>query len=283
MKKVHFAVVICLIALTFSFVYKPFELKGKVSSPYGVAIPNCYVQIWERGDVIAQTKTNNKGEYTLPLSKIGEFNIMIGNKNKFFHPKTIKQYSFHTSTTFEENYVLDIDKQELQEEITKLRESYRHMIHNRKNMSYRRAYLSRFPKNGSQMELFFGKNVNETNLKKEANRYIHTMFQTNFAGNVTYMVMFIKYSQRTDVRYSGKVSQKFYDNAIEVIKNNHSVLFKELEACNPKQIKNFFVWMFSGGSFGKQKMATDFDYLAVKFPREYALLTEAFELYRMDI
>ena len=67
-----------------SFEYKTFELIGEVTSEQGIAITDTYVQIWDKGEVIAQTKTDNLGQYTLPLPKIGTFTVMAGNRNKYF-------------------------------------------------------------------------------------------------------------------------------------------------------------------------------------------------------
>lgn len=265
--------------LSFTFSYKPFELIGKVTSHQGFPIPNTYVQIWDQGEVIAQTKTDNFGNYVLPLPKIGEFTIMAGNKNKYFHPKKMEEYNFHMSTQFKEDFKLEIDKQVLQEECTRLRESYRHMIHNPKNLSYRRSFLSRFPNNGLELELFFSNNVKEVNLKKEAKRYINTVFQQGFAGRTTYMILFTKFAQKTDMRVADKQTRKFYEGAVYVINENKEILFKELENTSPKKVKNMFVWMFSGGAFGTKKMTTSFDHLEAKYPQVYAIMLDAFDVY----
>ena len=270
---------IALCSLSFNLDYKPFELIGKITSEQGFAVTNTYVQIWEKGEVIAQTKTDNFGNYVLPLPKIGEFTIMAGNKNKYFHPKKVKEYSFHTSTQFKEDFTLTIDKQVLQEECSRLRESYRHMIHNSKNLTYRRSFLSRFPKSGIELELFFSSEVKEMNLKKEAKRYISTVFQENFTGRNTYILMFIKFAQKTDMRVAGKNTKKFYEGAVQIINKNKEILFKEFENTKDKKVSKFFVWMFSGGSYGKKKMDNSFDYLSGKYPKVYALMVDAFDIY----
>ena len=279
MRKVLALIILCISISSFAQGYKPFELIGKVSSAQGFAIPNTYVQIWENGDVIAQTKTDNFGNYVLPLPKIGEFTIMAGNKNKYFHPFKMEKYHFHMSTQFEENFTLKLDKQVLQEECARLRESYRHMVHNPKNLSYRRTFLSRFPNSGLELELFFSSSVKELNLKKEAKRYINTVFQQGFAGRTTYVILFTKFAKRTDMRVAEKQTQKYYDGAVQVILKNKEVFYKELDNMKPKQVKQFFLWMFSGGSFGKNKMDSSFDYLDAKYPAVYEIMTQAFDLY----
>lgn len=279
MRKVLTILILCISCNAFAQGYKPFELIGKVSSEQGFAIPNTYVQIWENGDVIAQTKTDNFGNYILPLPKIGEFTIMAGNKNKYFHPISKKNYNFHMSTQFEENFVLTIDKQVLQEECARLRESYRHMVHNSKNLSYRRTFLSRFPSSGLELELFFSSAVKEVNLKKEAKRYINTIFQDGFAGRTTYVILFTKFAKRTDMRVARKQTLKYYEGAVPVILKNKEVFFKELDNMKPKQVRQFFLWLFSGGSFGKKKMDKSFDYLESKYPVVYELMVQAFDQY----
>ncbi|MFT4900708.1 MAG: hypothetical protein ACI9U0_002515, partial [Flavobacteriales bacterium] len=71
MRKVLPIFIIIIISISFGFEYKTFELIGKVTSEQGIAITDTYVQIWDKGEVIAQTKTDNLGQYTLPLPKIG--------------------------------------------------------------------------------------------------------------------------------------------------------------------------------------------------------------------
>lgn len=279
MRKILAIIILCISCSVSAQGYKPFELIGKITSKQGFAIPNTYVQIWENGDVIAQTKTDNFGNYVLPLPKIGEFTIMAGNKNKYFHPLSKKNYNFHMSTQFEENFKLTIDKQVLQEECARLRESYRHMMRNPKNLSYRRTFLSRFPTSGLEMELFFSTAVKEVNLKKEAKRYIGTVFQQGFAGRTTYVILFTKFSKRTDMRVAGKQTQKYYDGAVEVINENKEIFYKELANMKPKQVKQFFLWMFSGGSYGKKKMDGSFDYLEGKYPVVHELMVQAFDNY----
>lgn len=270
---------IAICSLSFSLEYKPFELIGAIKTETGIPVSNTYVQIWERGDVIAQTKTDNFGNYVLPLPKIGEFTLMAGNKNKYFHPKKMEEYNFHTSTRFKQDFILSIDKQALQEECARLRESYKHMVHNSKNLTYRRSFLSRFPKSGLEMELFFSSEVKEVNLKKEAKRYIQTVFQENFTGRNTYLIMFLRFAQKSDMRVAGKSTRKYYEGAVQVINKNKELMFKEFMNTKDKQILNFFVWMFSGESYGKKKMDKSFDYLSGKYSRVYSLMAEAFDIY----
>lgn len=271
---------ICFVSLAFSVEFKPFELIGVVKTQQGFVIPDTYVQIWEQGEVIAQTKTKNDGTYTLPIPKIGEFTVMVGNKNEYFHPKKIEAFNFHTSTQFEKNFTLELDEQELKEECVRLRETYRHMVHNPKNMSYRRIFIQRFPRSGLELEIFFSKDVDAENLQKEARRYLHTLFEYGLLSRTTYFLKFIQFSQHTDMRFAEKQTQKFYGGAVEIIKKHPADLFKELSQTKPKKVSNFFLWMFSGGEFGTKKMTTEFDFLLEKYPTEYALMVKAFETYK---
>ena len=80
---------ICLCCLSFAFKNKSLELTGKITSEHGFVIPHTYVQILENGEIIAQTKTDNFGEYKLLLPKTGKFTLRAGYKSKFFHTKNI--------------------------------------------------------------------------------------------------------------------------------------------------------------------------------------------------
>lgn len=280
MKKLLVFATICIVGLTFTAGLNPFELNGVLKSEQGFVIPNTYVQIWEKGEVIAQTKTKKDGTYALPIPKIGSFTIIAGNKNEYFHPKKLKDFSFHSRTQFKKDFVLELDEQELKEECVRLRETYRHMIHNPKNMSYRRVFIQRFPRSGLELEIFFSKDVDAENLKKEARRYLHTLFQYGLLSRTTYFLKFIQFAQQTDMRFSEKQTKKFYEGAVEVIKKYPADLFKELSQTKARKTENFFFWMFSGGSFGDKKMTEDFDFLLEKYPTEYALMVKAFQAYK---
>ena len=274
--------VLFIISLSFSLKTTPFELKGKVSSHQGFPIPNALVQIKENNRVIAQTRTNNFGEYNIPIIKTGTFSLIAGNQNKYFHPVAIEEFEFNKINSFKQDFKLSIDKQVLQEECARLRESYRHMVHNSRNISYKRAFLNRFPKSGIELELFFSSLVHEVNLKKEAKRYIQTIFRHNFAGRNTYIILFIRFAQQTDMRIAGKQTKKFYEYATPIINANKEILFKELENAKDRQALNLFLWMFSGGSYGQKKMNPTFDYLAEKYPKVYTLMAKSFETYRKE-
>ena len=276
----HFSIVfISLFCLSFSYSNNTLQLTGVINSEQGFVIPKTYVQIWENGEIIAQTKTDNFGKYKLNLPKIGTFTIKAGYKNKFFHSKTIEDYTFTTIAKFEHNFVLKIDKQVLHEECSRLRESYRHMNQNPKNLTYRRSFLNRFPKSGVELELFFSSQVPELNLKKEAKRYLHTIFEKNFTGRTTYMMIFLSFAQKTDMRACGRNTRIFYDEAVKIINVNKEILFKELKNLGDKYVLNFFLWMFSGGSFGTKTMDTSFDYLSPKYPEVYDLMVHASKNY----
>lgn len=279
MRKYFSILIISLFCLSFNFANNTLELKGSITSDQGFIIPKTYVQIWEKGEIIAQTKTDNFGKYKLTLPKIGTFTLKAGYKNKFFHPQTIQDYTFTTIAKFEYDFVLKIDKQVLHEECSRLRESYRHMIHNPKNLTYRRSFLNRFPKCGIEMELFFSNEVLELNLKKEAKRYLHTVFEKNFTGRTTYVMIFLKFAQKTDMRATGKNTKIFYEEAVKIIHKNKEIVFKELESVGDKYVSNFFIWMFSGGSFGTKKMDQSFDYLSPKYPKTYILMQQAHQEY----
>ena len=270
---------IALCSLSFKLDYKPFELIGKVTTEQGFVIPEAYIQISKKGKVIAQTKTDNFGNYVLPLSKIGKYTIIVGNKLKYFHPKEKQQYNFNLSTQFEESFTLKIDKQVLQDECARLRKSFKHMVHNSKNMTYRRSFLNRFPRSGLELELFFSSNVKAVNLKKEAKRYVQTVFQENFTGRHTYINMFLDFSQHTDMRVAGKNTKKYYAGAIPIINKNKEILFSEFEHKIETKVSKFFIWMFSGEAYGKKKMKKNFDYLAPKYPEVHTLMLNAYDVY----
>ena len=278
--KAYFSILIFSIYFVVSsFKGKTLELTGKVTSEHGFVIPKTYVQILEKGEIIAQTKTDNFGKYKILIPKVGKFTIRAGYKNKFFHSKKIENCEFTLKKNIEKNFVLIIDKQVLHEECSRLRESYRHMIHNSKNLGYRRSFLNRFPKSGLEMELFFSSEVLDLNLKKEAKKYLNTIFERNFTGRTTYIILFVKFAQKTDMRTAKKNTRTFYNGAVEIINKNKEVLFNELQNLDEKYVLNFFLWMFSGGSYGKQKMDTSFDYLEPKYPETYNLMVYAHENY----
>ena len=279
MKKLFYIITISLFCLSFNYTNKTLELTGKITSEHGFVIPKTYVQIWEKGEIIAQTKTDNFGKYKLTLPKIGTFTLKAGHKSKFFHAKTIKEYTFTTIAKFEYDFILKIDKQVLHEECSRLRESYRHMSHNPKNLTYRGSFLNRFPKSGIEMELFFSSEVTELNLKKEAKRYLHTVFEKNFTGRTTYVMIFVRFAQKTDMRTAKKNTRIFYNGAVEIINKNKEILFRELENLDDRNVLKFFLWMFSGGAYGKQKMDTSFDYLKSKYPDVYDLMVHAYKNY----
>ncbi len=270
---------ICICCFTLCSKNKSLELTGKITSEHGFVIPKTYVQLIENGEIIAQTKTDNFGKYKLLLPKIGKFTLRAGYKSKFFHSKKIKEFEVTLNNKFQQNFILHIDKQVLHEECSRLRESYRHMTHNKKNLTYRRSFLTRFPKSGIEMELFFSSEITELNLKKEAKRYLQTIFEENFTGRTTYIIIFVKFAQKTDMRASGKHTKDFYNGATEIINKNKEILFTELQNLDERYVLKFFLWMFSGGRFGQKKMDTSFDYLSEKYPETYNLMVHAHKNY----
>ena len=282
MKKFTHFVLISIIGFAFYSSSEPFELNGKITSKQGFPIPNVKIQLHEKKRVIAHTVTDKFGNYSLPLPKMGTFKLIAGVKNKYFHPVVLKEFEIQKLERYTENFLLDIDKQVLQEECARLRESYKHMVHNKTNLSYKRAFLNRFPKSGIELEIFFSSQVEEVNLKKEAKRYIQTIFRPKFVGRNTYISLFILFAQHTDMRVAGKNTKKFYLESIPIINSNKEILFKELEGFNENQIYNVFFWMFSGGEFGKKKMTQSFDYLADKYPLVYTIMAKAYENYHQE-
>lgn len=280
MKKLFKFLFLISISLSFSSGDNPFELVGHIQSEEGVVLSNIYVQIWKNNEVINQVKTDNFGNYTLPLSKIGVFTIIAGNKNKYFHPLIIKGFDVHTITKFKQNFKLKIDKQILQRETTKLRESYNHMMKNPKNLSYRRAFFKQFPESGYETELFFNKSIPYTNLKKEAKTYLNVIFNKSVAGWAGYMNKFIRYGQKTNMKVAGPMTKKFYNQAAQMIKDHPLELFKELDTCKDKRTRKFFIWMFSGGKFGKKTPDPLFDFLSGKFNKQFVIMHDAFDTHQ---
>ena len=113
MKKHCSILLICLCCLSFGFKNKSLELTGKITSEHGFVIPRTYVQLLENGEIIAQTKSDNFGNYKLLLPKIGKFTLKAGYKSKFFHPEKIKNYEVSLNNKFQQNCILSIDKQVL--------------------------------------------------------------------------------------------------------------------------------------------------------------------------
>jgi hypothetical protein len=270
---------ITLINFSFSSEGNPFELVGHIQSEEGIVLSNIYVQIWKNGDVINQTKTDNLGNFTLPLSKIGTFTIIAGNKNKYFHPEKIEEFDFQKITRFRQSFKLKIDKQILQRETTKLRESYNHMMKNPRNLSYKRAFFNQFPESGYETELFFNKSIPYKNLKKEAKMYMHIFFGRKVVGWAGYMNKFIRYGQETNMKVAGPMTKKFYNEASLIIKEHPLELYKELSTCKNKRVTKFFIWMFSGKKFGKKNPDSLFDFLSGKFHKEYIIMFDAFDTY----
>ena len=87
---------IALISYSFIEDNTPFELVGHVKTEEGIVLSNIYIQVLKNGDVINQTKTDNFGNFILPLYKLGVFTIKVGIKNKYFLPTIIKKYDFHS-------------------------------------------------------------------------------------------------------------------------------------------------------------------------------------------
>lgn len=102
----------------------PFELTGKIKSTEGFNLANIVVQIWKNGEIVAKGKTDKEGDYTIPLSKLGTYTLIAGNKDPYFHPNKSEEFIFHTPTRFTKNFTLEIDFQILQHETSRLRESY---------------------------------------------------------------------------------------------------------------------------------------------------------------
>jgi len=276
-RNIYNLVLILFISLSFSSGNSPFVLTGHVESRQGIVLPNIYIQIWKNGDVINQTKTDNFGNYKITLLKTGVCKIIAGNKNKYFHPIIIKEFDFNSTQKFKQNFKLLIDKQVLQRETTKLRESYNHMMKNHKNLSYKRAFFKQFPASGYETELFFNKNIAHINLKVEAKNYMTTIFKRRVVGWSGYMMKFIQYGQKTNMKVAGSMTNKFYSGASQIIKNHPLELFKELSTSKDNKITQFFIWLFSGNEFGEKELINDFKFLSEKYKREYQLMLSAFD------
>jgi len=273
--------IIFIILISYSFLRDntPFELVGHVKTEEGIVLPNIYIQVLKNGDVINQTKTDNFGNFILPLSKLGVFSIKVGIKNKYFLPTIIKKYDFHSIKRFKKDFNLKIDKQILQRETTKLKESYNHMIKNQKNLSYKRAFFNQFPESGYETELFFNKSIPYQNLKKEAKTYFYILFNRQIVGRSSYMNKFIRYGQKTNMSVAGPITKKFYNEASIMIKEYPLELFKELNTCKDKTTRTFFLWMFSGNKFGQKVPDPIFNFLSIKFNKEFVIMHEAFDAY----
>ena len=81
------------------------------------------------------------------------------------------------------------------------------------------------------------------------------------------------------MRRAGKNTKVFYDEAIRIIIENKEIIFKELENIRDKSVSNFFIWMFSGGSFGTKEMDKSFEYLSPKYPHVFEQMVSAYKIY----
>jgi hypothetical protein len=261
--------------LTTFAVVKPegdIQLQGVVRNEVGYLIEKIEIVAFKNGEMICEGKSDRYGNYSITLPEAGIYNFTVGSNNNNYYTVSDTSIEILPLKIFRKDFVLKINKQELQHKTTRLQEAYDHLEKNPMNVYYKGIFFARFPSTMDEMFLFFSPRVPYFNLKKEAQDIVTKCVDTKMVSDTTYFFKYanimLGWSEQNDL----KCFKYFSSRMSGMIYKNPDGFFDVLHFYNNNDIKLIFTQTLK--EFTKDQCNTSFEKLKIYNPRIYSVYKE---------
>ena len=263
-----------LILTTLAFV-KPegeIQLQGVIRNEAGYLVEKIEIIIFKNGEYVCEGRSDRYGNYSLTLFEEGIYDITVGKNNNNYYTVSDTSIQILPLKIFRKDFLLKVNKQELQHKTTRLIEAYEHLEKNPMNIYYKGIYFNRFPSSMDEMLLFFSPRIPYFNLKKEADDVVTKFVDTQMVSDTSY---FFKYSnillgwtEQTDLK-----CYKYFTSRMDgMIYKNPEGFFDVLHFYNNDDVKSIFSQTLK--SFTKEQVNSSFEKLQLYNPRIYSIYKE---------
>ncbi len=216
------------------------ELRGIVKNECGYPVDNIIISIWKDSTKIDEVKSNYKGVYAYTLPEDGEYDIKVGINNRYYYLLQDSNIDILPIQIFRRDFVLQINRQELQHKTTRLNEACRHLVLNPKNVPYRGIFFSRFPSTLDEFLLFFSPLVPYDNLKKEGKSVIGKYYGFKLVSDTAYFSKYIEVNKAYIPEVDMKLFKDFSKGIIDLIAKNKEGFVGTLSYYNNQEVKSTF-------------------------------------------
>ncbi len=275
MKKIKSLIVFTLfLGLIVSFIRPSGEiqLQGVVRNEAGYLVSCIGIVVHKNAEFICDGQSDRYGNYSIILPEEGVYDITVGKNNNNYYTISDTSLEILPLKIFRKDFVLKINKQELQHKTTRLQEAYDHLEKNVGNIYYKGIYFKRFPSTMDEMLLFFSPKVPYFNLKKEADNIVTKFVDSKMVSDTSY---FFRYSdillgwiEQTDIKCF-----KYYTSRMHgIIYQNPKGFFDALHFYNNENIKIIFTQTLK--DFSEEQRNETFEKLKVYNPRIYSIYRE---------
>ncbi|MCX6182424.1 MAG: hypothetical protein NT150_10890 [Bacteroidetes bacterium] len=263
-----------LIVSIFAFV-KPdgeIQLQGVVRNEAGYLVDKIEILIHKNGEYICEGKSDKYGNYSLTLFEEGTYNITVGRNNNNYYTVSDTSIQILPLKIFRRDFLLKVNKQELQHRATRLTEAYQHLEKNPMNIYYKGTYFNRFPSSMDEMLLFFSPKIPYFNLKKESDDIVTKFVDTQMVSDTSYFVKYsnilLGWTEQTDIK-----CYKYFTARMDgMIFKNPKGFFDVLNFYNNDDVKSILLQTLKG--FNRDQLNTTFEKLSAYNPRIYKIYKE---------
>ncbi len=275
MKQYFLLLAFVSLALTNFAVVKPegdIQLQGVIRNEVGYLIENIEIIAFKNGERICEGKSDRYGNYSIMLPEEGIYNFSVGSNNNNYYTYSDTSIEILPLKIFRKDFVLKINKQELQHKATRLQEAYDHLEKNPMNVYYKGIFFSRFPSTMDEMFLFFSPRVPYFNLKKEAQDIVTKCVDTQMVSDTTYFFKYanilLGWTEQNDL----KCFKYFTSRISGMVYKNPDGFFDVLHFYNNNDVKLIFTQTLK--EFTKEQCNTSFEKLKIYNPRIYSVYKE---------
>ncbi|MFM7022830.1 MAG: hypothetical protein ACKOXB_07600 [Flavobacteriales bacterium] len=276
MKKERLPIAFALLVFTLLAFVKPekeIQLQGVVRNESGYLVEKIELMIYKDGQFICQGKSDRYGNYSLTLFEEGTYNVIVGKNNNNYYTISDTSIEILPLKIFRKDFLLKINKQELQHKTTRLIEAYEHLEKNPMNVYYKGTYFNRFPSSMDEMLLFFSPRVPYFNLKKEADDIVTKFVDTKMVSDTSYFFKYanilLGWTEQTDIK-----CYKYFVNRMDgMVFKNPEGFFDVMHFYSNEDAKYIFGQTLKG--FNQEQKNKSFEKLKAYNPRIYSIYKEA--------
>ncbi len=248
------------------------QLQGFIKNEVGYIVDQIEITVFKNGVLICEGKSDRYGKYSLTLPEDGKYRIVVANGNNNYYTINDTSLQILPLKVFRKDFILQINKQELQHKATRLIEAHDHLVKNPMNIYYKGIFFNRFPRSMDEMLLFFSARVPYFNLKKESEKIIAKYVDTQMVSDTSYFfrhcAILMGHTEQVDIK-----CLKYYSARMNgMIFTNTKGFFDVLHTYNNNDIR--FLLNLTVKGFTRIQLDESFEKLGAYIPRVYAIYKE---------